>query len=1289
MDNIGKVGIDLTANIKGFISDVKTAMSTATNIASVSMKSIKSATSSAFSSKEVTSYSKQIDLLQYKLDDIRATLQISESHQGLFGTSEIKEMEAEAEKLQNQINRLKEASGDGQITNNFKQMKEAIKGAFDGSRGKEIASELQNMGQAGISAIRGMAENSDGLQGKILGKIVPAIDKIAPAFSKAIPVVGQVISVVEAVGSTIKTVISVGKKAFEFVQKIDDFMDKILNKIKEYASKFKNLISTVVQGFQKASNFAKKLTGQLTDFENSWTTGLKKVGLLLGTVFGIGQLISFGKESVKTASETFDAWTGLSSIISGQGKSFSEAQKYIESYVSDGLVPLNNTVTAYKNLIASGYTEKETQQLMERLKDASAFGRQSHLTMGEAVQTATEGIKNQNSTLVDNAGVTKNLSVMYTEYAKSIGKTVANLTDEEKRQATVNGIMKETQFQVGDATKATETFSGKVARLSATFTNLKTTVGNVFIPILNIIFPVLQRILEALTSFFNKVSEIMNKIGLRMPKIANATSNAISGIGDSASSTADDISGVGDTAQKTAKKINKAFASVDEINVLNTSKDSGSNGSGGSGSGSGAGAGGLGDDLVFEEVQDEANSLLGGMKKTAFEIGAVFAEGINEGLSKIDWTSIQAKAKTIATNIGEFINGFVATLDWDLLGHTIAEGINTALIFANTLFTTIDFKQIGISFATGLNAMIRDIDWKLLGQTIANYFNISLDYLTGFVTTFDFGQLGRNLATGLQSAINTLHWDNISTILTNGINGAFKTLFEFVTNVNWSDLGRRIYEQMEKTVKGIEWKNIGKTLGTSFNSAVDVLAETVGKKDFWKDLSKSVVDGLNEFIKTVDWKKGGETASNFITGVTGFIKSLLEDVDWETAMDEALEGVDVAQIVADILTIKFDLKALKWQAIGKIVVDGIKDGIILYFKTRFENIGEFVDEYFVEPWKKAFDTKDKDWKEIGKDIIDGIFKGIEGILLSPLELVNEFIFEPIFEAIKMAFGIASPAKKMIPIGENIIKGIFEGIGNLKSWATTKWNEVKTWFGEIKGKVTATFETKKEQVVSWTQKVKAWWGNTKTKVYSTYETTKSNVGSWWTNVKNWWSTKNLNVGSTNTTKSSQVSGWWTNIKNWWGTRKLSVNSSNTTTRSQVSNWWANIKNWWGDKTLSIKIKIGEVVGSIKSWFNTNLIKPLNKKLPSFIPKIPYLAQGSWFAKNNPTLAVVGDNKHEPEIVTPESKIKEQVMEAFKETGTSTKNQQIDLTIKLEYPDGKYLIKEINDAQIKDGRISLLV
>lgn len=46
-----------------------------------------------------------------------------------------------------------------------------------------------------------------------------------------------------------------------------------------------------------------------------------------------------------------------------------------------------------------------------------------------------------------------------------------------------------------------------------------------------------------------------------------------------------------------------------------------------------------------------------------------------------------------------------------------------------------------------------------------------------------------------------------------------------------------------------------------------------------------------------------------------------------------------------------------------------------------------------------------------------------------------------------------------------------------------------------------------------------------------------------------------------------------------------------------------------------------------------------------PEIPHLAQGGYAKANAPQLAMIGDNRHEGEIVSPESKLKQMAMEAI--------------------------------------------
>ena len=181
--------------------------------------------------------------------------------------------------------------------------------------------------------------------------------------------------------------------------------------------------------------------------------------------------------AIEAANEYNNAMVGLNSLAEGTGQDFGDLQAAAEDLASDGLMTVADAAASLKNLLARGFSADEAVDMLERLKDAAAFGRQSSLSLGEAVRSASEGIKNENSVLVDNAGVTKNVAVMWEEYAATIGKSAANLTQAEKRQAEYNGIMAETAYQVGDAARYAEEFAGKQAALEAATLRVNQALG--------------------------------------------------------------------------------------------------------------------------------------------------------------------------------------------------------------------------------------------------------------------------------------------------------------------------------------------------------------------------------------------------------------------------------------------------------------------------------------------------------------------------------------------------------------------------------------------------------------------------------------------------------------------------------------------------------------------------------------------------------------------------------------------------------------------------------------------
>lgn len=371
---------------------------------------------------------------------------------------------------------------------------------------------------------------------------------------------------------------------------------QLRNAVKDVKSQTAGMTKEVSEATKEINQMSKD-TKSSTD---SMGAAFKKLGTIIASVFSIRAIYNFVKECVSAASEMESAYTGLKSIMDGQGKSFQSAQGFIQSYTKDGLVPATNAINAYKNLALRGYDDSQIQAVMSRLKDSAAFGRQASYTLGEAIETASEGLKNENSILVDNAGVTKNVAKMWEDYAKSIGVSSTSLTQAQKIQAEVNGILEETKYQVGDSSKILDTYQGKLLGFQATLYNLKVAIGQAFMPILSVVLPILSAVVNAIKTVVVWANALFSVLfgkssgGIVSNKDASnsaSLSNNLASASNSADSLGSGTSNVGsnlDKANKKAKDLKKNLMGFDEIHNLsgNTTTDSALGGSGGSGGGS-------------------------------------------------------------------------------------------------------------------------------------------------------------------------------------------------------------------------------------------------------------------------------------------------------------------------------------------------------------------------------------------------------------------------------------------------------------------------------------------------------------------------------------------------------------------------------------------------------------------------------------------------------------------------------------------------------------------------------
>lgn len=181
--------------------------------------------------------------------------------------------------------------------------------------------------------------------------------------------------------------------------------------------------------------------------------------------------------------------------------------------------------------------------------------------------------------------------------------------------------------------------------------------------------------------------------------------------------------------------------------------------------------------------------------------------------------------------------------------------------------------------------------------------------------------------------------------------------------------------------------------GHAFNAILSVVSAVLGA-------IADVIRGVMEYIR------------GFIGVIMGLIKG-----DWGAVWDG----------------IKLMVKGI-WDAISGIVKGALNVlGTIIDTGLRFvTGIFEFI--FGMEPG--SIYAKIKGFVDtiinFGKSIIDGLVKGIGGAVSGAVTSVTGFVGD-IIDGIKDFLGIASPARIMLSIGENIVRGLWNGILAAKDW----------------------------------------------------------------------------------------------------------------------------------------------------------------------------------------------------------------------------------------------------------------
>lgn len=388
------------------------------------------------------------------------------------------------ERIQKNFERIeiKSENSMGRITNlNFRMMNRMINGA----------SRMSASYDAGFTKMEKRATKNEEHINKTFtnsfDRMEKRADKLAAVGAKSF------LTMIKAITKVLRAV----KRLEELMLRMDRNTTQINRKIKQGFDTSTQSVDRFTKRANSASGSIVRLGGSVRSIERSGFLALGNLNMgmrnlieagnsIHRTFFGIKTLLLsfaggfFFKRAIQEAIEFENAFVGLSSVANAFGDSMDNARNAAVRLASDGLINIREASQAMKNLIPD-FGVKKAEELASTLKDIGSFNRQGTLSLGQALVGSTQGLKNRLSILVDNIGLTKNLS----QIMKEQGMRMEDLDDVIKgpnaKLKLFDGLMREAAFATGDAEKLVQTMSGSISRLTVQYQLLLREIGDAII----------------------------------------------------------------------------------------------------------------------------------------------------------------------------------------------------------------------------------------------------------------------------------------------------------------------------------------------------------------------------------------------------------------------------------------------------------------------------------------------------------------------------------------------------------------------------------------------------------------------------------------------------------------------------------------------------------------------------------------------------------------------------------------------------------------------------------------
>lgn len=939
---------------------------------------------------------------------------------------------------------------------------------------------------------------------------------------------------------------------------------------------------------------------------NGITKLAKKAGVALAAAFGTKKLIDFGKQCLELGSDLAEVQNVVDVTFPHMTAKVDEfAKSAAQSFGLSETMAKQYTGTFGAMAKAFGFTEQQAYDMGSTLTglagDVASF---YNLSQDEAYTKLKSVFTGETESLKDLGVVMTQTALDSYALANGFGKTTAQMTEAEKVSLRYAFVQSQLSAAQGDFARTSGSWANQVRILKLQFDSLKATIGqgliNLFTPIIktvNTLIGKLATLANAFKSFTELITGNKSSGSSQVSSMGEVAADAGTGMED-ASQSADNMTEAtkkaGSAAKKAAKEM-KALMGFDKINKLDdNSSDSSTDSGSGTGSSEGAKVGSAVDfgslangTTVLDQVDSKASKTFKNLLKYITPTTKALKKLWDEGLSRL--------GKFTWGSLKDFYKGFLVPIGkW-----TFGKGIPKFIDALNEGLLKTDFNKIQSSMKK-LWDVLTPFSINIIGKGLLWFWENVLVPLG----TWTANEVVPRFLDTLRIAVKGL----------NGILAALQPLFQWF------------------------WKNV-----------LEPLASWTG------GVFLKVWDGINDALeKFADWctahpgdvqtiavAVGGFFAAWKVTELLSFIQQSGGVVNALKAIETALLGNITAKLTDKAETIYLTALYAKDFVIsaGQSVVALGKQALGIATATA----------------AKIADTA----AQLAMTAATAAWNAVCGIATAATKALGTavaFLTSP--------FGIA-----VIAIAAVIAAGVllYKNWDTVCEWAT----KLKDWVVDktcgMRDGATKAFDTLKTNCSNATSalkiSVKEKWNAIKNILSSLWDALKSKADKIFNSIRS----KVTGVWDSVKEKTSQV---WENVTSFVSdkveTIKNAISDKFEAARDAVKAAFEGIvdyiKNPINEAIRIINGAIGTInnaIGSIESAFTFGpwtVHTPFGSKTIGFtahfprVGTIPQLAEGGFVQKNTPQLAMIGDNRHQGEIVAPEGKLQEMVDLAVAKAGT---------------------------------------